>query len=363
MRDAVPIDTVMAGREVVVQIGLEDTLLHQGRPARGVALVVHVERAELMRQVALIDHVDEGRRHRLADHVGVDAGADAVEVGLHAVTDRLMQQHAARARGQHDGHLAGRRPLGVEQHQGARHHLVHLRLEAPVGVEAQSVPRPERAQVALGLGAALGRDHQPQQDAGPPIHEQVPVERRDQHPLVGIGQLHRDLVDGRIGGTHQRLHFLNQRQLLVEPDLGPGALNRIEIALTPGVEMHRDRRPRAVRNGRGDAGGAQHGLGGQVLGEGIARLPCDHDAQSDPLGDVARRLTGQPVLHPDEVGALVLEVELGDSGPVGRQLGHHPADQCLIDAEPLEEWIGGRGLGQVRGIGRGAQEPGKGDTR
>ena len=160
MGGAVAVDPIMAGRDPVVQIGLEDALLDQGRAPGGRALVVHVERAQFVREVALVDHGDEGRGHGFADHVRIDAGADAVEVGLHAVADGLVQQHAAGTGGEHDRHLAGRGAAGVEQHQGAPDHLVDLGLEPFVGEKAQVLARPQGAQVALGLVAAPGGHHQ-----------------------------------------------------------------------------------------------------------------------------------------------------------------------------------------------------------
>ena len=64
---------------------------------------------------AIVDDRDEVGRDLAADHVGEDADVLAVEVGLHAVADRLVQQDAAGSGREHHGQLAGRRAAGVEQ--------------------------------------------------------------------------------------------------------------------------------------------------------------------------------------------------------------------------------------------------------
>src|SRR5690606_423587 len=86
---------VVTRADGVVQVRLQDAVFHQYRAPAFVTLVVVVERATLFRDRRLVHDSNEGLGHRFADHVGIDARALAVEVGFHAVADRLVQQDAA----------------------------------------------------------------------------------------------------------------------------------------------------------------------------------------------------------------------------------------------------------------------------
>ena len=78
------------------------------------ALVVEADGAPLAAHRAVVDQRDERRGHQLALLAAVHAATLGDQVGLEAVTARLVEQHAAAALlDDHRQRAAGRRP-GVE---------------------------------------------------------------------------------------------------------------------------------------------------------------------------------------------------------------------------------------------------------
>ena len=75
---------------------------------RGLAFVVHVERAAPPGHGAVVDHGALFAGDVLADQSGERRGLLAIEVGFEPVTDGFVQQHAGPARAEDDFHLAGR---------------------------------------------------------------------------------------------------------------------------------------------------------------------------------------------------------------------------------------------------------------
>ena len=132
------LDAVVARGDRVVQVGREHAVLHEVRRAGVVALVVDVDRAARALVGGVVHDVDERLGDPLADLVGVDRDALAVEVRLHAVADRLVEEDARGAGGEHDRHLARGRRHRVEEHRRPRDRLAHDAVEPLRRVEVEA---------------------------------------------------------------------------------------------------------------------------------------------------------------------------------------------------------------------------------
>jgi hypothetical protein len=200
----------------------------------GVALVVDVERAALAGLGGVVDDGDEVGGDLLAEHAGVDAGALAVEVGLHAVADGLVQEDAGGAGGEHDGQLAGGRALGLEEDHGALDGLLGDEGEALVGVPVEVLAGGEVGGVGLGDAVLLGGDHAPQAGHRAHVGEDLAVHVGDEDQLLAVGPADGDLLDGGVGGAGEGVQLLDARELEGDADLGPRALELVEAALGRG---------------------------------------------------------------------------------------------------------------------------------
>ena len=115
---------VLLRADLIVQVRLQYAVLDHYRFAGFVAFVVIVQRTTLARNIGLINDRYERFGNLLANHVGVDAGTHAVKVCLHAVTNRLMKQNAARTCCQNYGHLTHWRTYCLKLDHGASDGLV-----------------------------------------------------------------------------------------------------------------------------------------------------------------------------------------------------------------------------------------------
>src|SRR4051812_1238592 len=107
-------DVVLASAQQVIQVGNELSILDDRRALRGRAFVVDAIRPPLVRHAAVVV-----RRHeRLGDHLAELSGPDARAlldvIGLQAVADGLVQEHAAEGVADDNRHLAAWRVDGIE---------------------------------------------------------------------------------------------------------------------------------------------------------------------------------------------------------------------------------------------------------
>ncbi len=348
-----------------MQVGLQDAVLDQHRAAGLVAFVVVIECAPLARDRRLVDNRDERLGNLLADHVGIDAGALAVEVGFHAVPDGLVQQDAACTGREDHRHLACRRPPRVEQDHRAVDGLLHHRVQAFLGIPAELFARRDVGKPGLDFFAAPRRNRHGNARHRPVIRDQLAVERRDHHALVLVRPVDGDFLHRLVHGLRLRLDELHQRQLLVDADVGPRHRCLVQVARAQRIE--RLRRDNLAAGG--DRGGRlrrrQHGGQRQVFGERIARLLADDDAQPDALLNRGTRAGNDAVLEREVVRAAVLEIQVCGVCPVGRQFAHDPGRGRLVHAEPVHERIFGRLVGDCTGLLNAAprQECGHGQYR
>ena len=146
-----------AAGELVLQVAAQNAVFDQHVALRGVAFVVHVERAAAAADGAVVDHGAERARDLLADAAAERGDALAVEIGFEAVAHRFVQQNAGPAGSEHHGHLAGRRFDGVELDDGLR---ARLRAAKCSGVfsfrkKSSSTRPPPPAVAALRRAAVL----------------------------------------------------------------------------------------------------------------------------------------------------------------------------------------------------------------
>ena len=148
-----------------------------------VALVVDVDRAARVVDGAVVDDRAQRRRDPLADLAGVVRGLLAVEVGLQAVADRLVQQDPRVAGAQHHLHRAGRRVDGVEHGDRQARRLAPVLLGALPGAREvlhaeaparRPSGRPAACPALLGDGADAEAHHRLA------VARQVPVGGDDQ---------------------------------------------------------------------------------------------------------------------------------------------------------------------------------------
>src|SRR5207248_755369 len=103
-----------------------------------------------------VDHGAQLARDLLADLPGVTAGALAVEIRLEPMADGLVQENAAVAGREHDGHVAGRRLFGVEHRDGSARRFARVPLGRLALEVAHAHPPPPARRAALALALALG---------------------------------------------------------------------------------------------------------------------------------------------------------------------------------------------------------------
>ena len=209
---------VLARPQQVVEVGGEPPVLDHRRPARGRALVVDALAAPGVLAAAVVVGGHERLGELLAEPAGVHARVLLDGVGLEAVADRLVEQHAAEAVAHHHRQAAGGRVHGVQQRERAargpvRHRLGILLEQLPAGVAA--------ARVAAGLHAPVATRH----DLGAEAHAGAVVRG-------GAAVRSEDLdLAARLGVSDPRLR-----------DLGPGGARALvagaqEVRLAGGLHV------------------------------------------------------------------------------------------------------------------------------
>ncbi len=191
---------VLLRADLVVQVRLQDAVLDHDRAAGLVALVVVIQRAAFTRNGRLVDDRDKRFRNFLADHVGVDARALAVEVGLHTVADCLVQQDAACARCQDNWHLTRRWPTRIKQDHGAVDGFLDHPVETLLGVPAELLARRDVRIARLHFFAlARGNKHRYPRHR-PMVGDELAVKRCDHNALVAVTPIHGNLFNRGVLG-------------------------------------------------------------------------------------------------------------------------------------------------------------------
>ena len=193
-----------------------------------VALVVDRQRAPLPGHRAVVDDGDERRGDELARLAAVHAGALADEVGLEAVAARLVEQHAARAVLDDDGHRARRRRPGVELGHRLAGGVAGELLDVD-GVEDLEPDRvAHRLEAGLHAGVAVGDGADAQQAADDLVVGEQAVAVGDEHPLAAVAVAGRHLHDRRAGGAGGVVDAAQQLDLVGLGDLVRVALDVVD---------------------------------------------------------------------------------------------------------------------------------------
>ncbi len=261
-----------------MQIGSQDAVFDHHGSAALVPFVVIIQCAAFSRNRSLIDDRDERLCHFLADHVGINTGALAIEVGFHAVADSFVQQDAACAGRKDDRHFSGWRSPGFEQDQGPVDSFPHHLVDALVGIPREFFPRGNIRIAGLRFPVTGCRYLYGQPCHRPVICNQVPIQCRDQHPIICICPEYRHFLHRGIRRARDRIDALQYRQLLVDTDVGPGDFGTIEIPGFFRIECLGRDRTAAVCDRRGRPRRCQHGRQSQVFSKRVTRLFADHDA-------------------------------------------------------------------------------------
>ena len=194
----------------------EDAVLDEHVALRRRAFVVDRVRAPLARVRAVVDQRDERRRDQVADATSEHRRVLVDQVGLEAVTARLVEQHATRAALEHDGQSPARGRTCSEHHQRAlgsdARHLFGVDLVEQVEPEGP----PRRLGARLHAGVADRHATHPEPGADAVVLDQQAVRIRDQDPPPGVGVGGAHLADGvahRAGGVVGPLQHLGLADL------------------------------------------------------------------------------------------------------------------------------------------------------
>ncbi len=321
-----------AGIHHVLHVAGEDAVLDQHGALGRVALVVDRQRAAAIGQRAVVHHGDPLGRDLLADAPRERRATLAVEVPLEAVADRLVEQDARPAGAEHHRHGAGRGRIGAEVHARLMHRLAGVVVQAVVA-EPAVVVTPAAAGTALLAAAVLFHDHG-DRHAHQRTHvgRHVAVAARHHHHLPRAGDVRHDLGDAWILATGEALEALEQL------DLG-GVVERVERVVGPvqaGPELVRDDADAAALAGRSDrtrgGGGADQGVERDVVGVGEGGLLAADRAHAHTLLDVEAARLDDALFQAPGLGALVLEVEVGEVDVVAHQLAEGLLELRLAQA-------------------------------
>ncbi len=308
---------------------------------------------------ALVHDVDERLRDRLADLVGVDRHVLAVEVGLHAVADRLVEEDARRARREHHRHLAGRGRGGLEEHHRVLDALADHPVDPVRRVVGDVVPGRDVVGVLLALAVLLGDAGEAHRGHGLQVLDDLPVRVGEEHRPRLVHEVDADLAHARVGAHGFLVHRAQERELRLRPHVLPARLHGVAGRQLAGrVEADGGRSRRPGRDGGGRLRRKAQALGGQVLGEAVARLVALDHPDSDAQLHVGEGAVHGAVFQEVGVRHLVLEEDVGEVTAAREGLAEGRLDQLLRDPEAGEvpDPGGGPGAGRGQGPGRSGQD-------
>ena len=252
------------------------------------------------------------RCNLLADAPAEGGTALAVEVALEAVADRLMQQDARPAGTEDDGHLAGRRRVGVQVGERLMDRLLRVALQhliVEIGeIEASATTRG----TLFALAVFLDDDGNRAADQRPDVGGQPAIRTGHQDHLVFAGQRGHDLDHARIKGARETFETFEQF------DLGRGRQRRDGImrdVQRPGCGQRRKSGQNAILPGGGNR---PHGIGGiaerartDVVGIGEGGLLAGQGAHADALVDVEAAGLDDTLVETPCLGTGILEIQVG----------------------------------------------------
>ena len=181
-----------------MQVRLQYSILDHHGTACLVTLIIIVQRAAFARNRRLVNDGHERLGDFLAHHVRIDARALAIEVGLHAVTNRLVQQDATGTRCENDRHLTRRGAARIEQDHCAIHGFLDHRAQAFLRIPVEILPRGDVRIAGLDFVAFLCSDRQCHARHRPVVGYETTLQRCDHDALVLVGPVDGHLLDGRI---------------------------------------------------------------------------------------------------------------------------------------------------------------------
>ena len=109
-----------AGGELVAEVALKNAVFDEDGLLGGRAFVIDVERTAPVGHGAVVDDGDFGAGYFLPDEAGEGGGFFAVEVGLEAVADCLVEEDAGPAGAEDYFHIPGRSGDRAELEDGLR---------------------------------------------------------------------------------------------------------------------------------------------------------------------------------------------------------------------------------------------------
>ena len=332
----------VAGADLVVEVAAQDAPFDEGVAPGGVALVVDVDGATGLLDGGVVDDGDEVAGDGLADAVRVVAGALAVEVGLKAVADGLVQEDAAVASGEDDGHLARGGVDGLL----LEHRLAGGLAGGVLGGDLVEVLDTE-ASAAAGTGslavlAALGEGHHVEAHQGLHVADDLAIAAGDEDDFALVGDAGVDTGDAGVVGAGGAIRALK------ESDLGSGGLVAQERVLAvvalgsaDGGGVDGGGAVAAVADARGRAGGEAHGFGVEGLGVGVTDAVALDHADADALLDAAGSGLDLLVFEADGAIGAVLEEKLGEIAALGERIGEEGGDAGGVDTVALGEELAG----------------------
>ena len=228
------------------------------------------------------------------------------------MADRLVQQDARPAGTEDDGHLAGRRRLGVQVGERLMDGLLRIALQHSI-VEIAEIEASATTCCALfALAVFLDDDGNRAADQRPDVGSQPAIRTGDQDHLVLAGQRGHDLDDARVDGAGETFEALEQ------PDLGIGR-QRGDRVVRNVQRLCRGRRRKSGQNAILPGGGDRpHSIGGiakrprtDVVGVGEGGLLAGEGAHADALVDVEAARLDDALVEAPRLGTRILEIEVG----------------------------------------------------
>ena len=226
--------------------------------------------------------------------------------------DRLVQQHAAAARPDHDRHLARRRLRRAQLGRRDARRLARDLLGGVHVVHFEPAPSAVAEIPVLALPPVARDDLHPERDQRPPVGDDAPVARGDLHVLQLVADERVDRHDARV--ERPRRGIRARQQIDVPPRLGrlvrmrvvqrrrrpPRQLNRnVLLAPVPSDQRSGLRRPQERRLV-------------EIVG---VRVPCPlpgDDPHARAAKDARRSFLDLPVLEPERLRQPVLEEHVGE---------------------------------------------------
>ena len=228
------------------------------------------------------------------------------------MTDRLVQEHAGPAGTEHHSHRARGCGHGFEIHQRLTHRLARERVRAAVREQlAITVASAAASRPLLPAAVAFGDHLHIQTHQWAHVGRERAICSGDQHRIQHRRKTHHHLIDPRIEGTAEFVHFAQKCNFFVVRQrldriqrriqrLGLARAQRMRVAI--GTRL-RDRARRSRRSQQF----RQH----DFVGIGEAGFLATHRAHANALLDRMITLLDNAVFEQPRLAARMLEVQIG----------------------------------------------------